>query len=193
MAGITDDIIKAAKEFDAEYKKGKVDVDALKKQYVMALNNGKKLSDGLRDAGMALAKRRKVLEDIIDSGDRYLKIAADCADEYDMLARKAADAEKYLNQMRKDEKANAQRFKTAATDKKIKLEAEAFEKALTKAQRDYDNLEIVRKSMASSAKDPLFFFRAFDKENWDKNLDEYIVEQQKFKTSLEFFNDWNKF
>jgi len=193
MAGITDDIIKAAKEFDVDYKKGKTDVDALKKQYITALNNGKKLSNELRDAGMALDKRRKVLEDIIDRAEGHLKTAAECADEFDMLARKAADAEKYLNQMRKDEKANAQRFKAGATDKKIKLEAEAFEKALDKAERDYRSLEGSRAFSERRAKDPLEFFRLIDKENWEKNLAEYIVEQRKFNSSLEYFNRWSQF
>lgn len=193
MAGITDDILKAAKEFDAEYKKGKASIDDLKKQYVLAVNGGKFITDGLRDAGMALAKQRKALEDILDNGDHCLKTAEACAKEYDMIARKAADAEKYVNQLREDEKANAQRFKAAATDKKIKLEAEAFGKALDKAQRDYDNLEIARKSLERAAKEPLDFFDAFYRKSWNKNLAEYIDEQHRFKGSLDSWNKWKGF
>ncbi|MBP6337246.1 MAG: hypothetical protein KA375_06600 [Vitreoscilla sp.] len=193
MAGISDDIIKTAKEFDTEYKKARGSVDALKKQYLSALNGGKDITDGLKDAGMALAARRKTLEEILASGDFSLKIAEDCARAYDMCARKAAEAEKYLDQLRKDEKANTQRFKAAATDKKIKLEAEALEKALAKAQRDYNNLEMERKSLEKTAKGPLDFFMSFHKENWDKKLAEYIDEQYKFKSSLGFWNRWDKF
>jgi len=142
---------------------------------------------------MALAKRRKALEDVIERAEFNLKAAQICANEYDMLARKAADAEKYLDQMRKDEKANAQRFKAAATDKKVKLEAEAFEKALAKAERDHENLARSLKNIDSMARDPQRHFETFEKEDWDKMLAEYIEEQAKFSQSLKFFNDWNKF
>ncbi len=193
MAGISDDIIKSAKEFDAEYKKAKVSVDDLKKQYLSALNGGKDITDGLKDAGMALAARRKTLEDILAHADFSLKVAQDYARQYDMCARKAADAEKYLDQLRKDEKANAQRFKAAATDKKIKLEAEALEKALAKAQRDYNNVEMERKMLEKDAKQPLDSFMSFFKENWDKKLAEYIEEQYKFKSSLSSWSKWHRF
>ena len=79
MAGIYDDIIKTAKEFDTEYKKARGSVDDLKKQYLSALNGGKDITDGLKDAGMALAARRKTLEEILASVDFSLKIAEDCA------------------------------------------------------------------------------------------------------------------
>lgn len=193
MPSITDDIVKANKSFQTAWKGAQANIDLLKKQYVTALNNGKKISDDLRDAGMALAARRKALEEVIERCEEYLKSAKTCGNEYDMLARKAADAEKYLDQMRKDEKANAQRFKAAATDKKIKLEAEAFAKALAKAERDYESLSLVAKSINDMASTPQNYFEAFEKKRWKEMLAEYIEEQTKFSQSLRFFNDWNKF
>jgi ribosomal protein L25 (general stress protein Ctc) len=193
MPSITDDIAKANKSFQAEWKSAQANIDLLKKNYVMAVNHGKKISDDLRDAGMALAARRKALEEVIDRCEEYLKSAKACGNDYDMLARKAADAEKYLEQMRKDEKANAQRFKAAATDKKIKLEAEAFAKALDKAERDHDLLSLTLKSLNDTASTPQKYFEAFEKARWTEMLAEYVEEQRKFSQSLRFFNDWNKF
>lgn len=193
MPSITDDIAKAQKGFEAEWKSAQQNVDQLKKQYLTAINNGKKISDHLRDAGMALAARRKALEDVIERCESYLKSAQACGQQYDMLARQAADAEKYLAQMRKDEKANAQRFKAAATDKKIKLEAEAFAKALAKAERDHEMLSLTLKSLNHTASTPQKYFEDFEKQRWSEMLSDYVEEQARFTRSLQFFNDWDKF
>ncbi len=184
---ITNDIKKSQEEFDEAYVRGKADVEVLKKQYVSVLAGGKEVSDGLKSAGMALAERRKELDQLISIAEDLMRTAPLLNKRYDMLMRQAQDAEKYLLQLRQDKKDNEKRYKAGADDKKIKLEAEAMDKALAKAERDYAGLYAELDMVATECKDPIGFFRRFRKERWDEALAEYAKALADFNESLNFF------
>ena len=184
---ITNDIKKSQEEFDEAYVRGKADVEVLKKQYVSVLAGGKDVSDGLKSAGMALAERRKELDHLIAIAEDLMRTAPLLNKRYDMLMRQAQDAEKYLLQLRQDKKDNEKRYKAGADDKKIKLEAEAMDKALAKAERDYAGLYAELDTVVTECKDPIGYFRRFRKERWDEALAEYAKALQDFNQSLNFF------
>jgi hypothetical protein len=170
MPGITDEIIKSQKEFEkaiAEAKKQQAAVERAAKE-VISTSKG---WEGLVDSALkTFNEATRTVDDGLRDLDLWIKDAEAKLKGYDMLKRKAKDAEDYLTEM-KEQAAKAEKAaKANKGDKQAQKDAELAAKALEKAEKEVKAIASQLRGTEEQCKDPLNYFNKWTKQDFEKAL-----------------------